>query len=105
MIVKFDKEYLEELYTTGQCNDKKHRFQPQIITRYRRCVDTLTSSPAIETLFPMVSLNYKVLSGVKKGVSSIRINQQYRLEFTVEIISTEPVLTICTIIDISNHYE
>lgn len=105
MIVKFDKEYLAELYTAGKCTDKKHRFQPQIVSRYQRCIATLISASDIETLFPMVSLNYKVLSGNKKGVSSIRINQQYRLEFTVEMVETEAIVTICTILDITNHYE
>ena len=29
MEIKFDKEYLEELYLEGKTSDKKHRFQPQ----------------------------------------------------------------------------
>ncbi|CDD91550.1 uncharacterized protein BN604_00790 [Bacteroides intestinalis CAG:315] len=28
MLVTFDKEYLKELYVSGKCSDKKHRFQP-----------------------------------------------------------------------------
>ena len=28
MIVKFQKEYLSELYYEGKCKDKKHRYQP-----------------------------------------------------------------------------
>ena len=31
MIVTFEQDYLKELYDTGQANDKKHRYQPQII--------------------------------------------------------------------------
>ena len=31
MNVEFEKEYLAELYEKGKTNDKKHRFQPQII--------------------------------------------------------------------------
>lgn len=105
MIVKFDKEYLSELYAIGKCSDKKHRFQPQIISRFKRCIDTLIGASDIESLYAMVSLHYKVLSGNKNGISSIRINGQYRIEFTVEKIMDEPIITICTIIDISNHYE
>ena len=26
MLVTFDKEYLKELYVSGKCSDKKHRF-------------------------------------------------------------------------------
>ncbi len=31
MIVKFDKEYLSELFYYGKSSDKKHRFQPNVI--------------------------------------------------------------------------
>lgn len=33
MIVTFQEEYLKELYKDGQANDKKHRFQPQIVKK------------------------------------------------------------------------
>ena len=26
MLIKFSQEYLEEIYATGKCSDKKHRF-------------------------------------------------------------------------------
>lgn len=32
MEIRFDKQYLEDLYLKGKSSDKKHRFQPQIIT-------------------------------------------------------------------------
>ena len=35
MVVTFDKEYLKELYEFGKANDKKHRFQPDIVRRYK----------------------------------------------------------------------
>ena len=59
-----------------------------------------------EDIFPFRSLNYEVLSGDKKGISSIRVNSQYRIEFTVnKIEDKEPVLTICNILELSNHYK
>ena len=36
MLVTFDKEYLKELYVSGKCSDKKHRFQPDAIKRYKQ---------------------------------------------------------------------
>jgi len=104
MVIKFEKEYLEELYTTGKCSDKKHRFQPQVVKKYMMRIDTLTDASSIEALFTYNSLNYEVLGGDKKGISSVRIDSQYRLEF---IVSTEgePAITICSIIDITNHYK
>lgn len=35
MLVTFDKEYLKELYVSGKCSDKKHRFQPDVINDMR----------------------------------------------------------------------
>lgn len=106
MIVKFDKEYLEELYLTGKCDNKKFRFQPQVIRNYIRRVVTLAEAPNIEALYPFHSLNYEVLTGDKKGISSIRIDKQYRLEFIVSNdTGSELTITICTLIDITNHYK
>ena len=47
MIVTFDKEYLKVLYEQGK-DDKKHRFQPSIVSRYKRCVDYLKQVKKIE---------------------------------------------------------
>ena len=71
MIVAFEKDYLRELYETGK-SDKKHRFQPDIVKRYKRGVDYLKQARNIEELFLLPSLHYEVLKGDKAGVSSIR---------------------------------
>lgn len=106
MVIVFDKDYLQELYYTGKCKSKKHRFQPSVIENYVNCIDILSSAVRIEDLFVFRSLNYEVLTGDKHGVSSIRIDRKYRLEFSVNSSGTEPlIITICTIIDISNHYK
>ena len=39
MLIKFSQEYLEEIYATGKCSDKKHRFQPGVIKNYIRRVE------------------------------------------------------------------
>ena len=105
MVIEFEKEYLSELNYEGKCSDKKHRFQPHVIRNYVKRIVVLAEALNVEALYPLNSLNYKVLSGVKKGVSSIRINKQYRLEFKVSITDSEPIITICSIIDITNHYK
>ena len=68
-------------------------------------VITLQNAPNIEALFPLHSLNYEMLVGDKAGISSIRIDNQYRLEFVINIDSVEPTITICTLEDITNHYK
>ena len=106
MIVKFDKAYLSELYYNGKCSDKKHRYQPDIVKRYKRRIDTLNDASCIEVLYHLNSLEYEVLSGEKEGISSIRVNDKYRIEC---IVSHEEdgkaLLTICNIIELSNHYK
>lgn len=104
MIVTFDKDYLRELYETGK-SDKKHRFQPNIVKRYIDRINTLKNKESIESLYNMKSLNYEVLKGDKAGLSSIRVNDQYRIEFTVSEEETETIVFICNILDLSNHYK
>lgn len=103
MIVTFDQDYLKVLYEQGK-DDKKHRFQPDIVRRYKRCIDYLKQARKIEELFLLPSLHYEVLAGDKNGISSIRVNDQYRIEFSVSQ-QDEPVVTICNILELSNHYK
>lgn len=105
MIVQFEKDYLRELFEKGKTSDKHLRFQPQVVKKYVLRVMTLQDAPNIEALYPLNSLHYEVLSGEKAGISSIRIDSKYRLEFIVSAEEGEPKLTICRIIDISNHYK
>lgn len=105
MIVTFEQTYLEDLYKLGKCTDKKHRFQPDIIKRYQQRIKTLVSAPHIETLFQIKSLNYEVLSGDKAGISSIRVNEKYRIEFTASQKDDNQTITICNILELSNHYK
>jgi len=106
MEIIFEKKYLQELYETGKTSDKKRRFQPQIINGYLRCVRVLYEAQRMEELFSFNSLNYEKLLENKKGLSSLRINNQYRLEFR-EIASqgNDSIIEICSLIDITNHYK
>ena len=104
VIVTFYQAYLKELYDEGKTSDKKHRFQPDIVKRYQQRIKTLEAAPRIETLYQIKSLNYEVLSGDKAGISSIRVNDKYRIEFTVSLLDN-PVVTICNILELSNHYK
>ncbi len=70
MNVEFEKEYLAELYEKGKTNDKKHRFQPQVINGYLKCIKALLNASKIEDLFGYKSLNYEKLIGDKQGLSS-----------------------------------
>ena len=105
MTVTFEEDYLRDLYETGKSTDKKHRFQPGIVRKYRYCIKALETASCIEALYNVKSLNYEVLDGDRQGISSIRVNLQYRIEFTVINEGVEPVITVCNILELSNHYK
>ena len=72
MEIKFDKEYLEELYLEGKTSDKKHRFQPPIVAKYRKTIDLLESVAVVEDLFRYHSLHYETgRSGIGEGERTV----------------------------------
>jgi proteic killer suppression protein len=103
MEIEYDKDYLRELYEDGKCKNKKYRFQPQVITKYRKRVDTLMAATRIEDLFVFNSLNFESLEGTDE--CSVRVDGKYRLEFRTRIKNGEPLVTICRLTDLSNHYK
>ncbi|MBR5634260.1 MAG: type II toxin-antitoxin system RelE/ParE family toxin [Prevotella sp.] len=102
MEIKFEKEYLRELFYDGVTSDKKHRYQPHIVKKYVRVVNILDSVNKPADLFRYRSLHYEKLVGDKAGLESVRVNDQYRIEFKS---SEEEGITICNIIELSNHYK
>ena len=96
MEVRFNEEYLRDLYQTGKC-DKKHRFQPPIIRKYIRVIDLMIAEDNVQGLWKYNSLNYEKLEGGKQGLSSVRVNDQYRIEFEEKAENGQLVATICTI--------
>jgi len=105
MIVTFEEDYLSELYEKGKTTDKKYRFQPEIIKKYKYCINALKAASGIQAISRVKSFNYEELKGNKKGISSIRVNLQYRIEFTIKDNSIETVAEICNILELSNHYK
>ena len=102
MQIEFEKDYLLELYEVGKCKNKKYRYQPAVIKKYRARIDTLIAATRIEDLFVFNSLNFESL---ENGYYSIRIDYHYRLEFKVRTEGSERIINIYTIVDITNHYE
>ena len=105
MKIIFTQEYLKQLYEDGKSSSKKHRFQKDIIKRYKNTIDKLRLANKIEDLYPIKSLNYEKLSGDKQGLESVRVNDKYRIEFISSIDGEDPnTITICEIVELSNHY-
>lgn len=105
MIVTFEEQYLQDLYEMGETHEKKHRYQPNIIRGYQKGIKFMIQAKKPDELMKIHSLNFEALKGDKKGRYSIRANSQYRIEFTIDENLETPVLTVCNIIDLSNHYK
>lgn len=106
MEINFEKDYLKELYENGKARSKKHRFQPSVIKKYIHTIDKLRVANSTEELYLIRSLNYEKLIGDKKGLESVRVDGKYRIEFTTTLEGEEPnSITICSIIELSNHYK
>ena len=105
MVVTFEELYLENLYNKGESGLKKYRFQPQVVRGYQKGIKFLIQAQRKEDLYPFKSLNFEALHGNKEGRFSIRANDQYRIEFTLTETKDDPVVTICNIVELSNHYK
>lgn len=105
MEITFDKKYLSELYYDGVTKDKKHRFQPQIVRKYIRVIDMLRAANTVEDLLKFNGLNYELLKGDKAGLESVRLNDQYRIEFKTTKVVNEILITVCNVLELSNHYK
>lgn len=105
MTVTFEKEYLRELYENGQARDKKHRFQPQIVKKYTRVIDLMMEQTNVMDLTRYGGLHYEHLHGDKEGLSSVRVNDQYRIEFREILQDDKPIAEVVNITELSSHYK
>jgi proteic killer suppression protein len=105
MQVTFRQDYLKELYEKGTVSDKKHRFQPAIIKKYGRVVNLMIAEKNVLGLAKYGAMHYERLQGDKQGLSSVRVNDQYRIEFEEFIKDGETIASICEITELSNHYK
>jgi len=101
MEITFEQDYLRELYYDGVTCDKQHRYQPQIVKKYIRVVNILDSVEKAVDLYRYRALRYEKLVGDKVGLESVRVNDQYRVEFKT---SAKGGITICNITELSKHY-
>ena len=65
----------------------------------------MISEDNVQGLGKYNSLNYERLEGNKEGLSSVRVDDQYRIEFEEEFEDGQTIATICNITELSNHYK
>ena len=105
MVVTFEKEYLKELYEDKKARNKKYRFQPQIIKKYTQVIDLMMELSNVMGLTQYGALQYEHLHGDKEGLSSVRVNDQYRIEFREIIEDNKTIAELVSLTDLSNHYK
>ncbi len=103
MTIHFNNSYLEQIYI-GEAPKGKPRYSSQVIDKFIKRVDTIKNLSNAEELLMLRSLGFERLKGNKKHLYSIRINNQYRIEFEMdnEVLK---LVDIVTIVELSKHYE
>lgn len=96
MKVKYAKKQLAKIVT-----DEAHELGLPIavIKVARKKIAYLQQMTDERTLRGAKSMNYKKLEGGKEGKRSIRVNDQYRIEFTLDNDEHPPVIRITDIGD------
>lgn len=105
MVIIFDKVYLKDLYCLGKADNKKYRFQPDIIRKYVKVINIMKIADNVNDLMRIGGLHYERLVGDKVGISSVRVNDKYRIEFIEKSEGENKIATICNIIELTNHYQ
>lgn len=102
MLIKFNSTYLEKLYQ-GKIKGKIS-YNSEVVIQFKKTVLKLEQADNSTQLRQFRSLNFEALKGNKKGLYSVRVNKQYRLEFQIEN-DTITLSEIILIEDLSKHYE
>ena len=105
MIVTFEHTYLRDLYEKGDSGDRRYRFQPEIVKKYVKVLNIMLHEDNVLGLQRYGGLHYEHLVGDKQGLSSVRVNNQYRIEFTESMTDGATIANICNITELSNHYK
>ena len=102
MVIIFDNDELELLFQ-GQKPKGKPKYSNDIINGFIKKVKIMQSVSNAEELRQFVSLHFERLLGDKSHLYSIRVNDQYRIEFRLE----NEEIKLCELAiteDLSKHY-
>lgn len=83
MIVKFENDYLENLYAGEQLKGKP-KYNDSVIRKFKKVILILKNVESSVELAKFRGLNFEALKGNKKGLYSVRVDIGYRLEFKLE---------------------
>lgn len=102
MLVSFTDSYFELLYTGGKVPGKP-KFPPEVIKQFRLRVEQIKNSTSTQELARFRSLHFEKLEpkNALDPIYSIRVNDQYRLEFHLD---SNGKVEVVRIIRMSDHY-
>jgi toxin HigB-1 len=103
MQVRFNNEYLEKIYSNQPVKGKPV-FSAQVVLQFKKTVLRIKYAENTVVLRQQSGLHFEALKGDKKGLYSVMVNKQYRLEFQIEndVIA---LVEIIIIENLSKHYE
>lgn len=83
------------------CTDEAHKMglPIAIIKMARRKLVQLEAASDERDLRNLAGLHYKKLSGEKEGIRSVRVNDQYRIEFRLDGAENPPIIFVTFIGD------
>lgn len=103
MEIKFNDAYLEKLFLNKPVKGKP-LYSAEVITKFKKKVLLIQQTENTVQLRSFKSLHFEALKGNKKGLYSIRIDKQYRLEFKIDNNSIT-LVEIILIEELSKYYE
>lgn len=93
------------------CNDEKYaqrKYQRKIVYSLKVLVQKLNLYHNFNDFYTLNFLRDKYmpekLKGDKAGITSLRVDYQYRMELKIEVTKSENGDDIITILEVSNHY-
>jgi len=103
MQIRFNDEYLEKIYSNQPVKGKPI-FSTQVILQFKKTILKIKYAQNTIELRQQSGLHFEALKGDKKGVYSVMVNEQYRLEFKIkkDIIA---LVEIILVEKLSKHYE
>ena len=93
---------LIELYRTGR--SRKLKLPKQVVDKFFATVQKIEAAETIHDLLADKGLHFEKLKGSEDSFS-MRLNQKYRLEMTVEWKNEAQTIGIFFLLTISNHYK
>jgi len=102
MEIDFKNKHLLDLYTKGK--SKKFPLPEGVAEKYIDRVNRIGAAETINDLRMPPSMKFKRMKGTDNRYS-IRLNNQYRLEFEVKFSDKSKTKGTVTIVDLSKHYE